>query len=129
MTAASSAETALCRQSLPSLHPCGAVIRAQRASNGQLDDLWAVSALHRCMVPDDSTRDQSVRCRPAPGRPERPGRGLPRGSVAVSLPLIERRRQPAASHQRQPRGRRWLARSRKAQSASSRRPARTAARC
>jgi len=57
MTAASSAGTALCRQSLPSLYPCGAVIRAQCASNGQLDDLWAVSALHRCMVPDDLTRD------------------------------------------------------------------------
>jgi hypothetical protein len=53
MTAASSAGTALCRQSLPSLHPCGAVIRAQRARNGQRDDLWAVSALHRYMVPDD----------------------------------------------------------------------------
>ena len=86
MTAASSAGTALCRQSLPSLYPCGAVIRAQRARNGRLDNLWAVSALHRCMVPDDVTRHQSVRCRSASGRPECPGEASLRGSVAVSLP-------------------------------------------
>jgi hypothetical protein len=75
MTSASSAETASCRQSLPSPYPCGTVIRTQRAGHRQPDDLKAVSPLHRCMVPDDATRHQSMRCRPAcgrPGPPERP---------------------------------------------------------
>jgi hypothetical protein len=51
MAAASSAEPAPCRQGLPSLHPCSAVIWPQRARKGQLKDLWAVST-HSYIIPD-----------------------------------------------------------------------------
>jgi hypothetical protein len=62
MTAASSAEPTPGGQCLPSLHPCGTVVRAQGARDGQLDQLRAVSTIHACMVSDACCRpNQGVR--------------------------------------------------------------------
>ena len=70
MATASDAQTRLRRHGLPSLHSCGAVIWAERASDGELDMLVAVGTLHADMVPDDlaEARLDRTGCRCGIGR-------------------------------------------------------------
>jgi hypothetical protein len=72
MTMASSAGTALHRQSLPSLHPLGTIACAQRAGDGQSNRLRLGGAVHPFIVPEVVHDDQSWSRPPVLGLPTRP---------------------------------------------------------